>query len=342
MKWSLLSVIGFLVFSGCQNFRYYDPKKPHHGKNQFLNNYDNQPKASFWKWQWERLWTNAPEEPVFAPEIVKTDTAFLRANKAHNTLTWVGHATSLVQVEGVNILMDPMFSERASPVSFAGPKRLAPLPFALAELPPIDVVMVSHGHYDHMDLPTLRELQKRGEGKTMFLVPLGDAELMRSEGLTNVQELDWWEEVKIQNISLVFTPAQHWTQRKLFSRNQSLWGGWLVKAPSLKLLYTGDTGYSKDFRDIHDKWGDIDVALIPIGAYEPRWFMKQQHVNPAEAIQIHQDLHAKLSIGVHWGTFRLADETMLAPLEDLHKALEQRRLGPESFRVLKHGETLRL
>ncbi|WP_413288520.1 MBL fold metallo-hydrolase [Bdellovibrio sp. HCB337] len=339
MKWVLLSLLSFTIFLGCQNFRYYDPAKPHRSKDQFLNNYDNSPKSSVWKWQWERLTTNAPPEPPFQPEILKTDTAALSANRDKTSFTWVGHSTALLQLEGVNVLIDPVFSERVSPVSFFGPKREVPLPFELAALPPIDVVLISHAHYDHLDLPTLKALYKRAPEKTLFLVPLGIQSLLQSEGLKNVQEVDWWEQKQIQNLTMTFTPAQHWTRRGLFDTNQTLWGGWFVAAKKFKFFFAGDTGYSKDFKDIQARLGDVDLAMLPIGAYAPRWFMQKNHVNPEEAVQIHEDLHAKLSIGVHWGTFRLSDEPMAKPAEDLQEALNKKSISG-TFRVMKHGESI--
>lgn len=341
MKWTLLALVGIFVVSGCQSFKYYDPTKPHHGKDSFLNNYDNSPHASFWKWQWERLTTKAPKEPDFQPEIIKTDTAYLRANHTENTLTWIGHASILLQTSSVNILMDPVFSERVSPFSFAGPKRQVPLPFQLNELPDIDVVTVSHGHYDHLDLPTLKALAKRNS-QTLFLVPLGDADLLKSEGISNVKELDWWQSEAIKSVTVTFTPSQHWSARSPFDRDQTLWGGWHVSSDRLKFIYTGDTGYSKDFQDISQRLGPVDLAFMPIGAYEPRWFMKKQHINPDEAVQIHLDLKAKLSIGGHWGTFRLSDEFMSAPPEALQEALRKKNLEVGLFRVMKHGEILKL
>lgn len=328
--------------SGCQNFRYYDPAKPHHGKEGFLNNYDNGPKASFWRWQWDRLTAPNTHEPPYQPEIIKTDTAMLKANRDHKTLTWIGHASALLQLQGVNILMDPVFSERVSPLSFIGPKRQGDLPFSLQELPPIDVVILSHSHYDHLDLATLTSLDKISAGKTLFLVPLGDKSLLEGEGISNVKEFDWWDNFSLKGLTFTFTPTQHWTSRGLWDRNQTLWGSWFISAPDFKFYFTGDSGYSKDFQDIYHKLGAVDVAMIPIGAYAPRWFMKQQHVDPAEAVKIHQDLHAKLSVPIHWGTFRLSDEPLAEPPVLLKSEIAKANMAEDSFRVMKRGETLDL
>ncbi|MGZ3773591.1 MAG: MBL fold metallo-hydrolase [Pseudobdellovibrionaceae bacterium] len=341
MKWTFFPVFSFMMGSGCQSFRYAAGGKPHHGETHFYNNYDNSPKPSFLKWQWERFTTSHAPEPPFSPEIVKTDSEFLRQNHKVNTLTWIGHASVFLQLDGVNILLDPVFSERVSPLSFLGPKRQVPLPFELQALPAVDAVLISHNHYDHLDLPTLKEIAKQNGNKTRFFVPLGDKSLLNSEGIQNVYEADWWDKVAVQDLSITFVPSQHWSQRTFFDRNKSLWGGWHISSSRLKLLFTGDTGYSKDFKDIYNKFGSIDVAIIPLGSYEPRWFMKLFHVNPDEALRVAEDLHAKLSIGVHWGTFHLSDEPLDAPPRDLEKAKERAQTKRE-FRLLKHGEILNL
>lgn len=327
-----------LLTSGCQSFRYYDPTKKHRGETRFFNNYDNSPHESFWKWQWQRLVMSRPKAPPFNPEVLKTDMDFLKGNRTKNTLTWVGHATALLQLQGRNILIDPVFSARVSPLSFMGPQRQVALPFTISQLPALDVVLVSHSHYDHLDLASLKSISDQSHGKTRFLVPLGIAEFLVSEGIQNVQEFDWWEEEFVSGLKLTFTPAQHWTQRSPWDYNKSLWGGWSVKLDGYHFLYTGDTGYSKDFQDIHQRLGSVDVAMIPIGAYEPRWFMGKHHVDPEGALQIHLDLHAKASVGVHWGTFNMSDEPLAAPPQELEAALKRKGLPAEVFRVLKHGE----
>lgn len=340
MKWILISLWILMLIIGCQNFPYYDPAVPHHGKSEFYNNYDNSPKPSFWKWQWERLTTSDPPEPPFNPEIIKTDLKFLLENKTKTTLTWIGHASALLQINGINILLDPVFSDRISPLGFLAPERQTPVPFQISEMPPIDVVLISHNHYDHLDLPTLETIAKKENGKVLFLVPLGDQNLLNSKGILNVKELDWWQQIRVKDSVITFIPSQHWSQRTPFNFNKSLWGGWHISISDFKFLYTGDTGYSKDFTDIHDKLGSVDLAMIPIGCYEPRWFMEKYHVNPEEAVRIHQDLHAKQSIGVHWGTFRLSDEPLAQPPMDLGKAILKLKLPAEAFRLLKHGETM--
>lgn len=338
---ALVMISCLLLSTGCQSFQYYDSEKPHRGKKSFLNNYDNSPKANVWKWYWERLTKSKPQEPPFDPEILKVDLEYLRSNRTQTSYTWIGHASALLQIEGVNILIDPVFSERVSPVSFLGPKRLVKLPVKIEELPSIDIVLVSHSHYDHLDLASLKELYKRDPEKTKFLVPLGNKALLESEGIQNVAEFDWWDKSGINGLKLVFTPAQHWSARSLWDHDQTLWGGWFVASEKFKFLYTGDTGYSKDFQDIHERLGGMDLAMIPVGAYEPRWFMKKQHVNPEEAIRIHQDLKAKTSIGVHWGTFRLSDEPMVAPLQEISKARKKLNLSEQDFQMLKHGQTIK-
>lgn len=344
MKQFFALALGVLCLSGCQGFKYHDPHKPHRSsKKGFQNNYLHEPQQSVLKWQWERLTTTAQPEPAFAPEVLATDLEALKKNREKRTFTWIGHSSALLQMEKLNVLIDPVFSQRASPFSFMGPRRLAPVPFAVEQLPEIDIVVISHNHYDHLDMETIKRLHKRSAYPTKYLVPLGLAELFKASGIMNVQEFDWWEEQTIGDLKFTFTPAQHWTRRKLNDTNKTLWGGWFITSQEYKFYYTGDTGYSADFKDIQQRLGDADFSMIPIGAYAPRWFMKSIHVNPEESVRIHKDLHSKLSVGVHWGTFRLTDEPMLAPIADLAAAIRANPLPPGSvFKVLKHGETIEL
>ncbi|WP_340599164.1 MBL fold metallo-hydrolase [Bdellovibrio sp. GT3] len=333
----LLICIGVLV--GCAGpFKYHDPKIPHRGKDGFLNNYDNSPKESVLKWYWERWTTSFPEDdPAGAPTV----TADMNAinHPAGLTITWLGHSAMLVQLDGMNILTDPSLSERVSPFSFIGPKRYGKLPIEIEHLPAIDVVVISHNHYDHLDLPSLRKLNMLNQGKTRFLVPLGNKELLAKEGIINVAEYDWWTGEKVGAVQFTFAPAQHWTTRTRFDLNQTLWGGWMIKGATRQVYFVGDTGYSPDFRDIRQRLGAVDVALIPIGAYAPRWFMQKQHNDPAEAVLIHQDLGAQFSLPIHWGTFKLSDEPMSEPPVKLKEALQSAKLPSTVFPVLNRGET---
>jgi L-ascorbate metabolism protein UlaG (beta-lactamase superfamily) len=255
-------------------------------------------------------------------------------------VTWVGHATVLLRVGGRSVLTDPHFSERASPVSFAGPKRVvAPVP-ALSDLPHIHVVVISHNHYDHLDQESVRTLAEQPGGSPRFYVPLGLKDWFARRGITDVVEMDWWESANFAGLTIDFVPVQHWSKRTLSDENQSLWGGWVIRHPELSFFFAGDTGYSKDFADIGAKFGGFDVAAIPIGAYAPRWFMQIMHLDPAEAVQVHRDVKARQSLAIHWGTFaNLTDESLYEPPIKLAEAREKAGLTDEDFFVLRHGET---
>lgn len=254
----------------------------------------------------------------------------------------------LIQAGGINVLTDPVFSERASPLSFVGPKRHVPPGVALAELPHIEAVLISHNHYDHLDAPSVRALAAQAGGPPLFIVPLGIKAWLADLGITNAVELDWWQGAPVGAVEIVFTPVQHWSGRSLGDRMETLWGGYGVFAPGFQLFFAGDTAYSKDFADIHERFAarhgagrGFDVALIPIGAYEPRWFMSAQHVDPAEAVRIHRDLGARYSVGVHRGTFELTDESLDEPPQALARAARDAGLADDAFTVLAIGATRR-
>ena len=316
-----------------------------HGPDGFRNNHPHDDKASFWAWQWERMRNGVPQAPPGGWNIPAqtTNPALLRAADTNPSVTWIGHASMLVRLAGKNMLFDPVFSARASPFSFAGPRRIVPLPIAIADLPRIDLVMVSHNHYDHLDADTVRQLAAMPQGSPRFLVPKGLKAWFAALGITRVDEYDWWQETTEDTLRITFVPVQHWSRRRLDDTNQTLWGGWVVAGEGLRLIHTGDTGYSQDFRDIGERLGPFDMAFIPIGAYAPRWFMKVMHVNVPEAVQIRADLRADRAIGMHWGTFEaLTDE----PLDEPPRLLAQRRqelgLTQSQFDVMKIGETRRL
>lgn len=253
-------------------------------------------------------------------------------------VTFVNHATVLIQLPGFNILTDPVWSERASPFAWVGPKRARKPGIAFMDLPKIDLVLVSHNHYDHMDVMALRMLQHKFAPK--FFVALGDKTLARSIGLKDVEEFDWWQNSKVNaSIDVTFVPTQHFSARGLFDRNHSLWGSYMIRHNNHLIYFGGDSGYSKHYQEIFEKFGAVDLAFLPIGAYEPRWFMKTVHMNPAEAVQAHQDIKSKQSVGIHYGTFQLTAEAIDQPVIDLKVALKESGIGEDKFVALGEGQT---
>jgi L-ascorbate metabolism protein UlaG (beta-lactamase superfamily) len=255
-------------------------------------------------------------------------------------VTFIGHATFLIQTGAGNLLTDPVYAERASPLPFAGPRRVRRPGVAFDDLPAISVVVLSHNHYDHCDLATLRELDRRFG--PLFLVPLNNGRRLRSAGLGRVEELDWWQEAKGAAMGITMAPAQHFSSRGAFDRNRALWGSYVLAAAGRRIFFAGDTGYGPHFGELRERLGGVDLALLPIGAYEPRWFMKDIHMDPAEAVQAHIDLDASQSIGMHFGTFQLTPEGITAPLTALEQAREARQVAAARFRTLDFGESLRL
>ena len=272
------------------------------------------------KWSWSR------EEPK--KEFIKTNENInLNSLKdRENYALWIGHSTFLINNGDLTILTDPIFSERASPLNFAGPKRLIKPVIKIKDLPEVDVITISHNHYDHLDINSLRKIQKKFPN-VKILVPKGDLKLLRNYNLNNGFEFLWWEEIAFNNTKFIFTPAQHWSARGLRDRNKSLWGSWFIKTEEKNIFHAGDTGYSDDFIEIRNRLGPVDFAMIPIGAYDPQWFMSYSHVNPEEALNIAKDLDAKKSIGMHWGTFILTDEPVLEPRERLNKITNQTNIN---------------
>lgn len=253
-------------------------------------------------------------------------------------VTWLGHATVLVQYQGMNILTDPMFSDRASPVHFAGPRRVTPPALKIDQLPPIDLVVISHNHYDHLDAGSVRQLGSNPR----WLVPIGLRQWLMNNTIPGdrIVEFDWWDTHRFDNISVTATPAQHWSARSLWDRNETLWASWLVEVEDFSFWYSGDTGYNPiQFREIGERFREIDLGLISIGAYAPRWFMKDVHINPEEALQIHLDIRARRSLGIQWGTFPMTAEPIDEPPRRLHEALRAKGLSPDAFATMKIGET---
>jgi N-acyl-phosphatidylethanolamine-hydrolysing phospholipase D len=307
--------------------------------NMYTNRYTND-KHDFkdlLKWRRERK----GDPPLLSFPLDKPPVDSLRANRSRASLTWVGHSTFLIQAGGANILTDPHFGERASPVGFAGPKRGTAPGIALSDLPPIDMVVISHNHYDHLDAATVKALVSRpGGDKTQFYAPLGLQKWLESRGARAV-EMNWFESGpgEAAQVRVHAVPVRHWSKRGFFDTNRTLWAGFVIEAGGLRFYFAGDTGYGPDFRDAADRYGSPDIALLPIGAYEPRWFMGAMHMNPEEAVQAHLDLGSKLSVGMHWGTFSLTDEPMDEPPRRLKAAMETQPPGTHPFIVMRHGET---
>lgn len=251
------------------------------------------------------------------------------------SVTWIGHATFLVRMDGVTFLTDPIFSERASPVSFAGPRRFVEPGIPLDALPPVDFVTISHDHYDHTDLPTIRALASRG---VPFVAPLRFAPLIEEAG-GRVVELDWWESVEIAAMTVHCVPAQHFSGRGPFDQNWRLWAGFVVEGPTRSFYHAGDTGYFDGFVEIGERFGPIDLAALPIGAYEPTAMMRWVHLTPEDAVQAALDLGATRVVGMHFGTFQLTDERLDEPPRRFREEAADRGLGPGRAWVLDVGET---
>ena len=262
-----------------------------------------------------------PKRVPLAGPIPRKDPSFVvpRAASGGLSVTWIGHSSFLIQLGGINILTDPVWSDRASPVRWAGPKRVSPPGFPIAQLPPIDLVIQSHNHYDHLDDRTVRHLV-RTHPDSRWVAPVGVGSFIRERGARNVSEHDWWDEVDVLGLTLACTPAQHFSGRGFTDRNQSLWCGWALRAGSTRVYFCGDSGYHHRFEEIGRSLGPFDVVLMPIGAYEPRWFMTPVHMNPSEAVTAFRDLHRAHDseqrgafVPMHWGTFRLTDEPVEEP-----------------------------
>lgn len=250
--------------------------------------------------------------------------------------TWIGHSSFVINNYDLNIITDPIFSDRASPLSFFGPERLIEPAVDYQNLPNVDIVVISHNHYDHLDLKSIKKLNKLNPD-TIFLVPLKLKDWFLNIGVKNVFEFEWWESRTIKNTTFTFVPVQHWSRRGLFDKNKTLWGGWWIENSKIKLVHLGDTGYSKDFIEINKRLGSPDLAFIPIGAYSPRRIMKKSHMNPEEALRAAIDLKAKKAIGMHWGTFILTTEPVKEPKTLLRDLIKDGNFNKDYFITLKPG-----
>lgn len=317
-----------------KNPYYQGPVSDHFDGLRFFNPQGTPPGSlrDLLRWRWR-------EKRARWPQAVPLARGFVPQRRVDDlTITMVGHATMLVQTAGLNLLTDPVWSDRASPLSFAGPRRVTPPGIAFDDLPPIDVVLLSHAHYDHLDLPTLHRLKAAHDPRV--ITPLGNETILAATGLTT-RTGDWGDEIGIGALRVHLVPCHHWSARGMRDRSMALWAGFVVTGPAGPWLHVGDTGFDggRPYRDLPARFGPLRAALLPVGAYEPRWFMQGQHQNPDEAVQGFRLAGAGFAVGHHWGTFQLTDEPREAPREALAAALRAQQIAPERFRALAPGET---
>lgn len=287
--------------------------------------------TDFLRWMFTRNpgeWQQTDNEPGPAP-----------ANQVDDLrVTWVNHATVLIQVAGINILTDPIWGERASPVSWAGPKRYIRPGIRFEDLPPIHAVLISHNHYDHLDIETLKRLHS--VHNSHVFAGLGNRALLKKHGIDSVSEMNWWQHEQLTDeIRVTFVPAQHFSGRGIGDRNKTLWGGFVVESGRGTIYFAGDTGWGPQFQQVADRFGPVRLAILPIGAYQPRWFMGPVHISPEEALEAHRVLNAQYSMGIHYGTFRLADDGQDDPLDDLNLAHSVVPVTRDYFWALEAGES---
>jgi L-ascorbate metabolism protein UlaG (beta-lactamase superfamily) len=323
--------------------RYYDgPVSDHFDGVRFFDVQGAQPRsvADLLRWRMSRT---APDWPDWWPSPY-TDRPPPRVEDSSWRISFVGHASLLIQTAGLNVLIDPVWSQRVSPVSFAGPKRVNDPGIAFEALPPIDVVLVSHCHYDHLDLPTLSRLA--AVHRPRVITPLGNDTIMRGHDPAIAAEAyDWGDRVALSEAAAVtLVPVQHWSARGLTDRNKALWAAFVIETPGGRIFHVADSGYGggHHFRSARDRHGPFRLAVLPIGAYEPRWFMRDQHLDPADAVQAFLDSGAELALAHHHGTFPLADEPVEAPPLALAEALTAKGIAPERFRTLRPGQVWQL
>jgi L-ascorbate metabolism protein UlaG (beta-lactamase superfamily) len=301
--------------------------------------------GDFLRWQRTRQrklwpeWVQNRAQPALPAHLVSGQVA----------LTFINHITFLLQFDGLNVLTDPVYSQRVSPFRSLGPRRVRDPGLPFEDLPLIHLVLVTHNHYDHLDIETLLRLEQTHSPR--FVTSLGNRGFLEQFGIRAASDLDWWQSVELPAtneghdsrspaaVKVTLTPAQHWSSRWPPNRNRTLWGGFVVGASGRQVYFAGDTGYGGHFREVRERFGSVDLALLPIGAYEPRWFMRDQHMNPDDAVRAHLDLDAKISVGTHFGCFQLTDEGIDEPLLDLAAARDRHGVPPASFQVLETGET---
>ncbi|HET6674241.1 MAG TPA: MBL fold metallo-hydrolase [Nitrospiraceae bacterium] len=333
-------ILGLCLLPGCGGVT--DPVPD--GKAHILNNgYRNTDPAFVPPSLWERLmfipartWTTTFHSRT--ADLPTVDHAGDLLNEGMgDTVTWVGHSTLLIRLDTATILTDPQWSERASPVSFAGPRRLMPPGIPFEQLPPVDLALISHDHYDHLDVDSVQRLAKTHD--PLFLVPLGLKAWLADLGITKVEELDWWETRQVRGLTVTCLPAQHFSGRTLWDHNRRLWSTWAVAGAGKRFFFAGDTGYYPVFEKIGTRLGPFDLAAIPIGAYVPASMMRMTHMTPEEALRLFADVQGRTFVAMHWGTFDMTEEPIEEPPMRLHAEAHRLGLDLAKIWVLKHGET---
>lgn len=326
------------VLSGCSAGPVYNGKdSDHFDGSQFVNRLPMEKRVS----DFVKLGWGAMTEADDWPDWIETTAGEVPKERVYQgiSITFINHATFLVQVDGLNILTDPIYSQRASPMQWVGPKRVHAPGVALDELPPIDLVLISHNHYDHLDEATLVNLARQQDSDPLIVAGLGNGLLFDELGLSRHVDLDWGQSTSLGDIEVVFTECRHRSGRGLVDQMKTLWGSFVLKTSAGAIYFAGDTGYGPHLKETGDEYGPFQLALLPIGAYEPRWFMADVHLNPEEAVQAHLDLRSEHSIGMHFGTFQLTYEGVDEPLQDLEIAREKYQIAPSAFDVLEVGES---
>lgn len=337
----LLVIAGLLTSMGCSSpYQAYleqqDSPAAHYGVDGFTNPHTDEIDKNaidFFKMRWfgDEEWADQTQENMPVTQLPANHFA---ERLTQPRLTWLGHATFVVELDQQRIMTDPILSERASPFSFAGPERLQAPPLAADALPTIDVVIISHNHYDHLDEATIKQLLEQAGGPPLFVVPLGLRAWFTDIGTPpeRVVELDWWQTTEHQGITYTATPSQHWSARSLFDRMETLWASWRIDGSEKSVWFGGDTGYNdQQFKQISERLGPVDIALLPIGAYEPRWFMRAQHTNPADAALLHQDIRARQSYLMHYGSYQLSAESLAQTFADVEQVRANQQLRQDEF-----------
>ncbi len=333
LKFFLIIGVVFYCYS-CASI----PKSDHCDGSEYFNNPVDSTDQSFFdhiKWLWEMETVEWPEWIDDAPQPVPPK----YVGYGELRVTHINHATILIQIDSINILTDPIFSDYAGPISFLASKRVRKPGIAIDSLPKIDVILISHNHYDHLDLPTLEILGKRD--KPLLLTGLGNMILLNYIPFVEIREMDWWDKynLTLNNIVITFTPALHSSGRGFFDGNKTLWGGFVISNEVGNIYFAGDTGYGSFLNELHYYFPDFRLTIFPIGSYEKRWFMKKQHMNPDDAVKAHISLNSKQSIGMHYATFlEHPEQTIDQHEKDLETALNAYNLSKNEFIILKFGE----